>query len=171
VAAHALVQRVEMILFMPGGGLGMAAGVLAGQNLGAGQPERAERTGWLAAGFMEGVMLIGAGAILLWAEEIVGLFNTEPGLVAIASTFLRIATAGYLVLGLNAVLMQCLSGVGDTLPPMIFGLVTVWLVQLPLAVTDLGVYGIRWAIVSGLVAGASAYTVYFRMGRWKRKKV
>jgi Na+-driven multidrug efflux pump len=113
---------------------------------------------------------------LLWAEERVGLFNTEPGLVARASTFLRIATAGYLVLGLNAVLMQCLSGVGDTLPPMIFGLVTVWLVQLPLAfllprVTDLGVYGIRWAIVSGLVAGASAYTVYFRMGRWKRKKV
>ena len=176
VAAHTLVQRIEMVLFMPAAGLGMAAGVLAGQNLGAGEPGRAEKTGWLAAGLVEASMIIASGAILLWAEQIVGIFSPEPELLVIASTFLRIATAGYVMLGVIASFMQCLSGAGDTVPPMIIGLVILWVVQLPLAFflprsTDLGVDGIRWAMVAGMVVGGIAYTIYFRMGRWKRKQV
>jgi putative MATE family efflux protein len=176
VAAHTLVQRIEMVLFMPAAGLGMAAGVLAGQNLGAGEPGRAEKTGWLAAGLVEASMIIASGAILLWAEQIVGIFSPEPELLVIASTFLRIATAGYVMLGVIASFMQCLSGAGDTIPPMIIGLVILWVVQLPLAFflprsTDLGVDGIRWAMVAGMVVGGIAYTIYFRMGRWKRKQV
>jgi len=51
-----------------------------------------------------------------------------------------------------------------------------WAVQLPLAyfipkVTDLGVYGVRWAMVAGMWFGTIFFTIYFRMGRWKQKKV
>ena len=176
VAAHTLCQRIEMVLFMPSVGLGSAAGVLAGQNLGARQPERAERGGWLAIGIAEGIMVTCAVAILLWAEGVVHIFSPEPGLVEIASTFLRIAIVGYLVLGLIIVSQFCISGAGDTLPPMIFAMVIIWLVQLPLAfllprVTDLGVYGIRWAMATGMLVGAVSFTTYFRMGRWKHKRV
>ncbi|MEE8204782.1 MAG: MATE family efflux transporter, partial [Dehalococcoidales bacterium] len=48
VAGHTLVQRMQAILRMPCMGLGIGSGVLAGQNLGAHQPERAEKGGWLA---------------------------------------------------------------------------------------------------------------------------
>jgi len=176
VAAHSLYQRVLMVLFLPSWALGMGSGVLVGQNLGAGQPDRAEKTGWLATGFVEAVMLIASVAILVWAEGVIHIFTTEPDLVEIASTFLRIATAGFLVAGLVVVLQQSISGAGDTLPPMIVGLITVWVVQLPLAyflpqLTSLGVYGIRWAIVAGMVVGAVTYATYFRWGRWKRKKI
>lgn len=176
VAAHTLLFRVEMILVMIGMGLGMAAGVLAGQNLGAGQPERAERSGWLAAGFSESIMVICSVTIFLWAESIVGIFSTEPGLVEVTSTFLRIGAVGYLVLGFIPIFMHCLSGVGDTVPPMIFEGVHMWMVILPLAfllprVTNLGVYGVRWAIVIGMFVGAIAYVIYFQLGRWKHKRV
>jgi len=97
IAAHSLVQRVEMILFLPGMGLGTGAGVLVGQNLGAHQPERAERSGWLALGFVEGFLVACSAAILLSAENIIRIFNIEPGLVEMGSTFLRIATAAYLL--------------------------------------------------------------------------
>jgi Na+-driven multidrug efflux pump len=176
LAAHSLMQRVEMIVFVPSWDLGMAAGVLVGQNLGAHQPKQAERSGWLAAGFTEVVMLICSVAVLLWAENIIRVFNTEPGLVEVASTFLRIAAAGYLTLGLTAALQMSISGAGDTLPPMVISLVMMWGIQLPLAfllpqITNLGVYGVRWAIVIGLVVGAAAYTTYFWRGRWKRKRI
>ena len=176
VAAHSLSQRIETFLLINGMSMGQAAGVLVGQNLGADQPERAERSGWLATGLVEGFMVACSVAILLWAESIIGIFSTEPGLVEIGSTFLRIATAGYLVMGFVTILQQCLSGAGDTVPPMLVSLIMVWLVQLPLAfflprVTGLGVYGVRWAIVAGMVTGAVAYIIYFRLGRWKRKKV
>jgi Na+-driven multidrug efflux pump len=77
---------------------------------------------------------------------------------------------------LATVLMRCLTGAGDTLPVMLIGMGDLWMVRLPLAfllpwATNLGVYGVRWAMVIGMAAGAVADATYFRMGRWKRKKV
>lgn len=176
VAGHTLNQRMEMFLVVPGMGFGQAAGVLAGQNLGAKQPERAERTGWLTAGVLSIFMFIVSLAVFFWAENIIRIFSTEPELVELASTFIRIATAGYIVMGLTAALQQCINGAGDTLVPMVVMLLNMWLVQVPLAFflprfTGLGVYGVRWAIVAGSASAAIAYTIYFRLGRWKRKVV
>jgi Na+-driven multidrug efflux pump len=79
-------------------------------------------------------------------------------------------------MGLPAVLMQCIAGVGDTVPPMVWSMVTLWLVLLPLAyflpqLTGIGVYAIRWAQVAEIAVMAVGFTIYFRSGRWKRKKV
>ncbi len=176
VAAHALNQRVEMILFMPAWGLGMAAGVLTGQNMGARQPERAVKGGWIACGIIEIFAFVCCILLLLWAEFAVRIFSTDPELVSLAATFLRIAVVSYMIMGLVGVFQQCITGSGDTFLPMVVSIVTMWLIQIPLAyflpkVGDLGVYGIRWAIVASSVVSAIAYTVYFRMGRWKTKEV
>jgi len=176
IAGHTVHQRVETILMMPCMAFGMASGVLAGQNLGAGQPERAEKTGWLAVVFAEAIMITGSVVILLWAESIISIFSTDPSVVKLGSDFLRISAAGYLVFGFLLVLMQCLNGVGDTLPPMLITLIGMWALQLPLAFflsrfTDMGVYGVRWAIVVGIAIRATAYVTYFRIGKWKRKEV
>ena len=78
--------------------------------------------------------------------------------------------------GLVIVLSQCLNGVGDTMIPMLTTLLTMWLVQVPLAFflpqfTNLGVYGVRVAIVTAIAMRAVIYTAYFRTGRWKHKRV
>ena len=176
VAAHSINQRIEMVILMPAMAFGMTAGVLAGQNLGAGQPERAEKTAWRTVALVEGFIIICIAVILIWAEGIVGIFSPDPELVALGAIFLKISLAGFLVVGFFATFMQCLAGVGDTLPPMIIGLSTGWMVRIPLAyylpkITDLGVYGVRWAMVAAMVVGAISYTTYFRLGRWKRKQV
>ncbi len=176
VAAHSLTLRVESFLEVGALALGSASGVLAGQNLGAGKKERAARTGWLAVGLATGFMLAVAIVILIWPEGAVRLFGTEPGLVEIGSNFLRIAALGFLMMGPAAVLTSCLNGVGDTMIPLLASLVTMWGVQLPLAaflprVANLGVYGVRWAMVIALAMRAFTYIFYFRLGRWKRKKI
>ncbi|MFC2007532.1 MATE family efflux transporter [Chloroflexota bacterium] len=176
VAAHTIGQRLDMVVFMLIMGLGLGAGVLTGQNLGAGQPERAERGGWLALGIGEGVMIIISTVIMLWAENIISIFNAEPELVKLASSFMRIAVVTYLVASFIAIFQNVLSGAGDTIPAMIIEVGHMWLVTVPLAIllpriTGLGVYGIRWAIVAGVMVGAVAYLIYFRTGRWKRKRI
>ena len=176
VAAHSLVLRVEMFFLGIGLGLGGGAGVLVGQNLGAGRPKRAEKSGWVAAGLMEVSMIVFSLMIWLKAENIVGVFTTEPDLVMLGSIFLRIATVGYMVFGLVLVFQDCIAGAGDTLPPMIVSIAMIWMIQLPLAfflpkVGDLGVFGVRWAIVISLFAGAFFYFIYFVLGRWKTKKI
>jgi putative MATE family efflux protein len=176
IASHTINQRVEMILMMPAMAFGMSSGVLMGQNLGAGKPERAERSTWFAVGIVEIWAFIAALTIFLGAENIVSIFNSEPAVVETASTFLRIAIIGYVMLGFQAVPMNSLTGAGDTLPSMIVTIITTWLVTMPLAyflpkITDLGVYGIRLGMVSGVVIPAIALTTYFKLGRWKHKKV
>jgi len=176
VAAHSLTHRIEMFIRTPGMGLGTGAGVLVGQNLGADQPKRAARSGWLALGVGEGFIVICSVVLLVWAENIIGIFNVDPGLVKLGSVFLRIAVAGYLVMYLIYILQNCISGAGDTMPPMLITLAMLWLVQLPLAFllprfTEMGMYGVRWAIVISFVVGAIAFTTYFWQGRWKHKKV
>lgn len=176
VAAHSINQRVEMFLQMPSMGIGQAAGVLAGQNLGAGQPARAEKTGWIAAGFLTLAFTVISIAVLIWAEPIVRIFDNDPDLVVVSALFLRIACANWVVMGLTNVFQSCVNGAGDTMVPMIIMLVNMWLMQIPLAyflpkITGLGVYGVRWGIVAGTVAAAIIYTIYFRVGRWKHKVV
>jgi putative MATE family efflux protein len=176
VAAHSLTYKIEMFIRMPGTSLGIGAGVLVGQNLGADQPKRASRSGWLALGLGEGFIVICSVILLLWAEKIISIFNVDPDLVKLGSTFLRIAVAGYLGMYFVYILQSCISGAGDTMPPMLITLAMLWVAQLPLAFllsrfTDMGMYGVRWAIVISYVAGAIAYMTYFWQGRWKRKNI
>jgi len=176
VAGHTLWQRIDSILMTISLGIGASSGILGAQNLGARQPERAVKSGWLGSFFIAGIMLIISIVILLWAEKVVSIFNTEPELVRITSTFLRIAVAGNLAFGFNMVFMQFLTAVGDTMTALIIELIGNWLVQITLAFvlssyTNLGVYGIRWAMVIGVAVAAVIFTIYFWLGRWKNLQV
>ena len=176
VGAHSLMQRIDTFIRMPAGALGNAAGVLAGQNLGAGKPERAEKGGWIAVALYSGVMVICCIFIWFFADNIVKIFSTDAELVGIASDFLRIQIVGYLVFGLTIVISLCVEGVGDTMVTMIVTLLTMWVIQIPLAwflpkYTSLGVHGVQWAISIALVARALLFTVYFKSGKWRRKVI
>jgi putative MATE family efflux protein len=176
VAAHTLCQRIEMFILMPGLGLGMGSGVLIGQNLGAGRPERAEKSGWLAATVVEVFMICCSISILIWAEEIIGIFSPEPDVLVMGSLFMRIAAVGFFVFAFEPVFMNCLTGAGDTIPPMLATLLSFWVLQIPLAyylprITDWGVQGVRWGMAIGSIGNALSLAIYFKIGRWKRKKV
>jgi Na+-driven multidrug efflux pump len=121
-------------------------------------------------------MIVLSAAILIWAEQIIRIFSPDPEVIAMASVFISIAAVGNLLVGLNTALQQCISGAGDTLPPMLITLLNLWLVQVPLAFvlsryTGLGVYGVRWAMACGGIGAAIAYVTYFQTGRWKSKRV
>jgi putative MATE family efflux protein len=176
LASHAINQRYEMVMIMPSMAFGMGAGVLVGQNLGAKQPQRAEKSAWLAVLIVEVILVVTSLALFIWTGPAIRIFNSEADLVSMAGDFLRIALIGYLLLGFGSVLMNSLQGAGDTFPTMIISVVTVWFFTIPLAYyfhkqPDWGIYGIRWAMTGSTVASALANLIYFRTGRWKKKRV
>jgi putative MATE family efflux protein len=175
VASHVLVERIEIFITLPGFGFGQSAGVLVGQNLGASQPGRAVKSTWLAVAFAESIVVVFTTVMLLFPGRVLQVFSSDPVLVELASSYLTIAVIGYLTLGIATVFAFALSGAGDTVPPMTIT-ITNFGVQLLLAfilprVTNLGAYGVRWAIVIGMVTAMIAYVIYFRTGRWHHKKV
>lgn len=176
LAAHVIAQRVEMFLFMPAMSFGSAAGVLAGQNLGAKKPERAEKSAWLAVGILEGFILIIVVVMLIWTKPVIHIFSTDPELEVVAVKYIRIAIAGWVMMGFMFALMNCMQSAGDTVAMMIISILDTWLVTILLAYllpkyTDLGVFGIRWAMSASVIVGGIINLIYFRTGRWKTRKV
>ncbi|MHC4504100.1 MAG: MATE family efflux transporter [Planctomycetota bacterium] len=176
VAAQALCIRIHHVAFMPTFGLGAASAALVGQNLGAGKPDRAQRSALVTAGFA--VLVMGSLAALFAAfpTEIVGVFTDQPEVVGAAHSLLRITAPGLVFAAIGIVLSNAVSGAGDTIPPMIFTIIGLWAVQVPLAkylstIPRLGVTGVWWANVIAGAALAVMTATYFFTGRWKRKKV
>ena len=175
LAAFALTRRVEMLAMMGAMGMGQSAGVMVGQNLGAGKPERAKKTvAW--ALFFVTVM---SASIVIWMlifpEAFLRIFNGDQDLLNEASKWLRIQAIGYFVMGTGMVFQQSYNTAGDTLTPMITTLVSIWFVQQPLALIlpdlGLGELGIAWAIVIGLAVRLAIYVPYYFHGRWLRVKL
>ncbi|MDD5288643.1 MAG: MATE family efflux transporter [Dehalococcoidales bacterium] len=176
LAAHTINTRFEWFMCTPAIAFGMGAGVLVGQNLGAKQPGRAEKSAWLAVGLVEALAILASVALFIWTGPAIRIFNSEPDMVAMGGEFLRIALVGYLAVGFMFVLMNCLQGAGDTVPMMIISIITTWLITIPLAYylpkyTDWGVYGIRWAMTASMLVAGVANIIYFRTGKWKTRRV
>lgn len=176
MAAHNVTQRLEMFLFMPAMSFGAGAGVLVGQNLGAQKPDRAEKSAWMGVVVVEAFVIVMSLVMYIWTGPVIHIFNTDPTLDATASQFIHIAVYGWVLMGFQFVLMNALQGAGDTIPPMIISIVTTWAVTIPLAYflpkyTSFGVVGIRWALTASTVIGAIANIVYFRLGKWKTRRV
>src|SRR4030042_1418827 len=105
VAAHSLLNRIDPFFHMPAQGFGQAAGVLAGQNLGARQPDRAEKTGWIASFIFTSAMVVASAIVLLIPGPIIRVFNSDSDLVHLTTIFLRIEIVNYMVFGFVTVLM------------------------------------------------------------------
>ena len=176
VAAHTVGQRVDQFVNNPFMAFGQAAGILAGQNLGAHEPKRAEKTGWMAVALSSVLLLLISVALFFWAEWAVRVFTSSGDLIDKTSLYVRIQIAGYTAFGFTMVISQLLNGVGDTLPVMIFTLLGMWAVQVPVSYVlsrhaGLGVAGVWWGMAAGVLARSIVYTVYFKIGKWKLKNV
>jgi Na+-driven multidrug efflux pump len=121
-------------------------------------------------------MLVISIYVFIFPASIARIFNNDSGLVNISSVFLRIGIVNFIMMGPASVLTSFLNGVGDTTIPLVASLVSMWGMQLPLAmflpkIGNLGVYGIRWSMAIALSARAIAYVTYFKIGKWKRRKL
>jgi putative MATE family efflux protein len=176
VAAYGIGLRLDLIVMMPGWALGAAAAALVGQNLGAGKPERAERSAWVAAILYIGLLALVGGLFFVFPGPLIRAFNSTPEIVAVGSSYLRVRVAGYAFLALGLVMASALNGAGDTVGPMVILAVTLVGVQVPLARILPPLLGGRplgvWiAVTTAFVLQGSAMGIWFLRGRWKHRQI
>ena len=99
--------------------MGNAAATLVGQNLGAGNPDRAERSVWFTARCNTVFLGTIGVALLAFADPIVGLFTTEPEAADIATACLRTVAYSYVFWAFGLVTVQAFNGSGDTTTPAV----------------------------------------------------
>jgi putative MATE family efflux protein len=174
LAGYVIAIRIVVFAILPAWGISNAAATLVGQNLGAGKPDRAERsvlmTGWYAMAFLGLVTVV----FVLAAEPLVSLFTTAGPVRETAAECLRIISYGYVFYAWGMVMVQAFNGAGDTGTPTMVNFVCFWLFQIPLAYLlsqylDFGPAGVFWAIAASYSLSAVIGVVLFRRGSWKTK--
>lgn len=176
VAGATIALRLMMFTLMPAWGMSNAAATLVGQNLGAGEPGRAEASVW-RIGWYNMVLTVGVSVIFfLFPRELMGLFTAEQAVVDIGAEWLRVLSYSYFVYGWWMVSVQAFNGAGDTVTPTLINVVFFWLIQIPLAwllalQLDLQATGVFWAVfVSETSVGLCTLWLFTR-GRWKTVRV
>lgn len=176
VAGATIAIRIMMFTLMPAWGMSNAAATLVGQNLGAGEPARAEAAVWRIGWYNMAFTSLVSVAFFLFPRELMGIFTTEQAVVDVGAEWLRVLSYSYFVYGWWMVSVQAFNGAGDTVTPTKINLVFFWLIQIPLAwllALQLGLQatGVFWAVfVSETSVGLFTLWLFSR-GRWKMAKV
>jgi Na+-driven multidrug efflux pump len=176
LAGYTIAIRVIVFAILPAWGMANASATLVGQNLGAGQPDRAEKSVWRTAFF--NMIFLGLITILFFslAGPILRLFTTDESVLVNGIQCLQIVSLGYIFYAYGMVISQSFNGAGDTRTPTIICFFGFWIFQIPLAFTlakllDVGPVGVYAAISIAESAMAIVSIVIFRQGKWKAIKI
>jgi putative MATE family efflux protein len=129
--ALGIAFRLETMALFVALGWGSAAQTFVGQNLGAANLQRAKRSGWLAASYTAIAMAILALSYRGFGARIVGVFDSDPAVIAIALEYFRWVGWSYIGLGIGVVLGSAIQGAGASLQALKLDASVVLLFQLP----------------------------------------
>jgi len=176
LAGYTIAIRIIIFLLLPAWGLSNAASTLVGQNLGAKQPGKAEKSVWIT-GYVN-MVFMGVMSIFLIAfpEFFIRQFISDLAVIENGRLALRIISFGFIFYALGMVLVQGFNGSGDTVTPTKINFFCFWLFEIPLAyflaiVLNWGLTGASIAIVTAETTLALVALYLFRKGKWKLREV
>jgi putative MATE family efflux protein len=168
--------RICIFTILPAWGLANAAATLVGQNLGAGQPERAAKSVWRTAFMTLCFFALVALIFFFFGKPLMQFFTSDVVAIASGTLCLHILAIGYVFFAYGMIISQAFNGAGDTKTPTYINLFVFWLLQIPLAYfmatyLKMGPKGVYIAIGISETVLAVISIIIFKKGKWKYIKV
>lgn len=175
-AGYQTSLRLMMFFLLPAWGLSNAAATLVGQNLGAGNIDRAEQSVYQTIKYT--VVFLGVVSVLfLTCGHLFASFFTEDEVVKqVATRSLKILSGGFIIFGIGMIFTSAFNGAGDTWTPTKINFCTFWLFQIPFAYLmakhfQMGPTGVFIAIPVAEIGLTIAAYILFKKGKWKKTLV
>lgn len=190
VAAFGIGNRLNSLVFLPSIGLAQGTTTAVGQNLGADEPERAERSVYYSTATI--ICVLAVVSVLAWffAEPVVGVFVGDgvnrAAVVSLAVKYLHVIGPTFLFLGAFRVITSAFRGAGKTRVAMGFTILSLWIFRIPVsyallhwtpadvlgvALPALGAVGVWYGVAFSNVATAVIAYLWFARGTWKQSVV
>jgi Na+-driven multidrug efflux pump len=102
------------------------------------------------------------------------MFTNDPEVIRLGDQYLTIVSIFYITFTMMFIYNGVTRGAGDTLFPMLFSILSLWIIRIPFAwyfSGEIGVTGIWWSIPAGWAVGLALSYFYYKSGRWKNKAV
>ena len=121
LAGYGLGVRLELLQIPVVFAIGSALVVMVGTCVGAGDVKRARRIAWSGAGVAACVTGSVGITVALWPALWAGMFSSDPAVLDAGYTYLRIAGACYVFLGVGVALYFASQGAGKMFWPVLAG--------------------------------------------------
>ena len=171
VAAIAVAERVETIAQIILLALANSMGAFVGQNSGAGNVQRI-RTGTRKvmqfSFYWGGVMLVG---LYFFADRLILLFNTDPKVIEIFTSYFRIMAFGYVMVGNIFIVQSILNAFIMPFHASMLVITRIFILYVPFAIMLSSVMGINGIFCAGLIANVLTGIVSIIVYRRQSKKV
>ena len=174
VAAYTICMRLRILVMNPGFGIANSVAPLVGQNLGANQVARAERSARVANILGAAIMAVIGAIFLVFPETFIRVFTPDTDVLEIGIVYLRFLAPTFGFIGFSLVLGKALNGAGDTFSPMVITLGSQLIVGLGLVIIlshFIGLNGVWIGIALSNIVQGSAMWLWYHTGRWKSIKI
>lgn len=176
VSAFGIGNRIISIVTMPAMGLGQATATMVGQNLGAEETKRAERSAWTGMGISTAFLLAGSVAVYALRASLVRVFIDDPEVISLGAQMFAITAMAFPFMGILQVIIGTYQGSGHTVYSMFFSLFRLWGMRIPLVyflgfTLAMGADGVWWAMFISNFGTAILSLGFFLSGNWKRRVI
>ncbi len=156
--------------------LGAAGTSMIGQNFGAGKKDRIKKIIYVSLGYGLVFVTVLSVFMMIFPEQIFGLFNSDPGVLELSHSYAIIAVMGFFASALRSPFMALINGLGNTKLAMVLGLLDGVIARVGLAmllgiVMKLGIQGFWYG---DALAGFIPFVIggiYYWSGMWKRRRL
>lgn len=172
MAAFGAGTKIETFISIPIMNLGAALSTFVAQNMGANKVDRIKKgvkVSVMMSASLAGFVII---IFMLFSKQLIGLFNTDPEVIAIGSQYLSIIGPGFIAICTSFMYTSAIRGAGDSMFSLISSIISLWLIRIPssyILSSYLGTAGIWLGIPIGWVLGWLIPVIYYRSERWKNK--
>lgn len=132
LTAFSIGNRVSGLVMMPALGIGTAISAIIGQNLGAGNEERARRAVKLSSLLSTVFLIIAGGLLIAVSENVIRLFSSDGQVISQGTHYMRLITMTLPLIGFFQIFIGTFQGAGHTKIAMFLMISRLWLLRIPM---------------------------------------
>lgn len=178
MAAYGIGNKVNGLISLPSNGIGSAVATIVGQNVGAGQYDRAQK-GYLISRRIAVIFLFCGGMILsrpFISKAIVSIFSSDPEVIEMAADFLSIMAFWCWTNGIHNSSNGLFQGTGHTEVPMLVDASRLWIFRfLTLFICEnilhMGVRSIWYCVVVSNGISALILFILYKTNYWRKPAI